>query len=123
FAWIICEPRNVETSETKKAAAKTRRPAGRGHRRTRPRRPRHRQQPDAPRTVPAPDRRHAGARRPRRRAKAKHPRRHEPPMLRGGWDEFYGEVEAGEVRGMPQSTRPPARARDARSSANPSPAL
>src|SRR6202451_2727919 len=98
FAWIICEPRNVETSETKKNPAKTRRPAGRGHFRTRPRRPHHRQQPDAPRTLSAPDRRHAGARRPRRRAKEKHPHRHELPVLRGGWDEFYGEVEAGAVR-------------------------
>src|SRR6202030_905724 len=104
FAWIICEPRNVETSETKKAAAKTRRPAGRGHIRTRPRRPRHRQQPDAPRALSTPDRRHARPRRPRRRAEAKHPHRHELPVLRGRRDVVYGEVEKGKVRRTPQST-------------------
>jgi hypothetical protein len=95
---MICEPRNVETSETKKAATKTRRATGRGHRRTRPRRPRRRQQPDAPRTLSTPDRRHAGARRPRRRAKAKHPHRPELPLLRGRRDELYGEVEAVAAR-------------------------
>jgi hypothetical protein len=100
FAWIFCEPRNVETSETKKAAAKTRRPAGRGHLRPRPRRPRHRQQSDAPRTLSTPDRRHARPRRPRRRAEAKHPHRPELPLLRGRRDEFYGEVEAVRVRAV-----------------------